>query len=88
MFNKKRDIPDKFDRVREVLQRSRDRADAAIEKSRKYAVRVIGILAEAIRFPMKYKGTADSLAMALNKPSDLLNVPEYVELLYRGLAGC
>jgi hypothetical protein len=43
---------DKFDAVREVLKHSRDKADAAIEEVRKYESRVIGIVAEAIRFPM------------------------------------
>ena len=76
---------DKFEEVRATLKRSRDKADAAAEEVRKYECRVIGIVAEAIRVPMEYKGAADSLAMALNKPSDLPNVPEYVELLYRGL---
>ena len=76
---------DKFEEVRATFKRSRDKADAAAEEVRKYECRVIGIVAEAIRVPMEYKGAADSLAMALNKPSDLPNVPEYVELLYRGL---
>lgn len=76
---------DRFGEVREVLARSRTKADAAIEESHKYETRVLGIVADAIRAPMKYRGAADSLALALNKPSNLPNVAEYVELLYRGL---
>ena len=76
---------DNFAKAREVLTRSRAKADAAIEESQKYESRVISIVADAIRVPRTLSGAADSLAMALNKPPSLPNVLEYVELLYKAL---
>ena len=69
---------------REEIVRSRAKADAEIEAARITESCVIALLANSIRFPRIYDGSADSLAMALNKPSDLPNVPEYAELLFYG----
>jgi WD40 repeat protein len=77
---------DNFAEVHEVLIRSRARADAAIEEGQKYESRVLAIVANAIRVPRAFSGAADSLAMALNKPQNLPNVIEYVDLLYKGLS--
>jgi WD40 repeat protein len=75
-----------FEKIRELLARSRAKADAAIEEQQRNQSRVIAIMAHAIREPKHYNGPADSLAMALNnKRPELPNVTEYVELLYRGL---
>jgi WD40 repeat protein len=76
---------DHFEKIREVLARSRAKADAAIEEQQRYESRVIGIVANAIRNPRRYNGAADSLAIALNKPSHLPDVAEYVEVYYNGL---
>jgi WD40 repeat protein len=76
---------DNFEKIRELLERSRAKAAAAIEEHRRYESRVIGILANAFRNPRRYNGAADSLAMALNKPPHLPNVTEYVEVFYNGL---
>src|SRR5262245_12851521 len=76
---------DNFDKAREVLTRSRARAAAAAEESKKYETRVIGLVAESIRVPRIFNGAADSVAMALNKPPNLPNVREYFEALYDGL---
>jgi WD40 repeat protein len=80
-----KEVEGKFKKVREVLIRSRARADAAIEESRKYECRVLAIVADAIRVPRVFSGAADSLALALNKPLDLPTVKEYLDLLYKGL---
>jgi WD40 repeat protein len=77
---------DNFEKIRELLARSRTKADAAIEEERRYESRVIGIVADAARKPRRFNGAADSLAMALNKPQHLPNVTEYVEVLYYGLS--
>jgi WD40 repeat protein len=76
---------DNLDKAREVLTRSRARAAAAAEESKKYETRVIGLVAESIRVPRRFNGAADSVAMALNKPPNLPNVREYFEVLYSGL---
>jgi WD40 repeat protein len=77
---------DNFEKIREVLKRSRAKANAAIEEHQRYESRVIGIVANAVRNPRRYNGAADSLAMALNKPPYLPNVEEYVEVFYNGLS--
>jgi WD40 repeat protein len=77
---------DLFEKVCELLARSRAEADAAIEEHQRYESRMIGIIANAVRNPRRYNGAADSLALALNKPPHLPNVKEYVDVLYGGLA--
>ncbi len=76
---------DNFEKIREVLARSRAKADAAIEEHERYESRVIGMMATAVQNPRRYNGAADSLAMALNKPPHLPNVAEYVAVFYNGL---
>jgi WD40 repeat protein/energy-coupling factor transporter ATP-binding protein EcfA2 len=71
-----------FDKAHEALIRSR----AKEEESQKYETRVLAKTADDIRVPKKCNGAADALAMARNKPDDLPNVAEYLELLYNGLA--
>jgi hypothetical protein len=76
---------DNFNKVEDVLKRSRERALTALEEAERYETRVLAMVAEAIRVPPGYDGAADSLAMALLKPPHLPNVPEYIRLLYDGL---
>jgi WD40 repeat protein len=77
---------DSFEKAREVLTRSRAKADAAIEESQRYESRVIALAADAIRLPRTLNGAADSLALALKKPPNLPIIREHVELLYNGLS--
>ena len=56
---------DNFEKIRELLARSRAEADAAIEEHERYESRVIGMMANVVRNPRRYYGAADSLAMAL-----------------------
>jgi WD40 repeat protein len=75
-----------FEKIREVLARSRAEANRAIEEQRRNESRIIAIMANAIQNPRRYNGAADSLAMALsNKRPDLPNVTEYIQLLYNGI---
>jgi WD40 repeat protein len=76
---------DNFNKVEDILKRSRERALAALEEAKRYETRVLAMTAEAIRVPPGFDGAADSLAMALLKPPHLPNVPEYIKLLYDGL---
>jgi WD40 repeat protein len=76
-----------FEKIREVLARSRAEANRAIEEQRSNESRMIAIMADAIRDRRLYNGAADSLAMVLsNKRPDLPNVTEYIQLLYNGLS--
>jgi hypothetical protein len=76
---------DNFNKIEEVLRRSREKALAALEEDKRYETRVLATVAEAIRVPRRYDGAADSLAMALGKPPHLPNVPQYIKLLYDSL---
>jgi WD40 repeat protein len=77
---------DKFEKIPQILARSRAAINRAIAEKRNNEVRVIAIVADAIRNPRHLSGAADSLKWALrNKRPGLPNVKQYIEFLYSGL---